>query len=243
MPILATGGLVLFRFRNIPPLFSAVIAFPFVYGTLFYFGRAPAFGWYLAPPLWCSMIVGAIGVMELARILSYSRQGVESKRQAILGITMVAVYAWFPNSLVIESFRMQQQNEQQTRMQIGLWLRDSTAQNASVAMEAIGYQGYYCNRRVIDLAGLISPEVISIYKETRSPANAFNRILIQLHPDYLVLRSFEYDLNRHYHGGRLFEQDSQRRLFDSCYVLRKLFAGGVVDHPLSVYGRREVVKR
>jgi hypothetical protein len=36
-------------------------------------------------------------------------------------------------------------------------------------------------------------------------------------PDYIVLRRFEIDENRHCHGGKLFETDDERTYFFSHY--------------------------
>ena len=84
-------------------------------------------------------------------------------------------------------------------------------------MEAIGYQGYYSKRRVVDLAGLVSPRVVRLREQSATNAEAFHRILQEMEPDYLVLRSFEVDENRHYHGGRLFATSDQRAYFETHY--------------------------
>ena len=88
-----------------------------------------------------------------------------------------------------------------------------------VATEAIGYQGYYSKRRIIDLAGLTSREVVSASRESRrNSAATFHRVLKRTRPDYIVLRSFEVDQNRAFHGGRLFQTRAQRSYFDETYV-------------------------
>ena len=96
-------------------------------------------------------------------------------------------------------------------------MHEQVPEDGTVAMEAIGYQGYYSKRRVIDLAGLVSPIVVEIRRESSSSAQAFHRVLSQLQPDYIVLRSYEYDDNRHFHGGRLFETEEQRSDFVQWY--------------------------
>jgi hypothetical protein len=96
-------------------------------------------------------------------------------------------------------------------------------------MEAIGYQGFYSDRRVIDLAGLVSPAVVAIHRASASHAGAFSRILTQLQPDYIVLRSFEVDRNRDFHGGPLFETAGQRAAFDSRYREAHRFSAAVPE--------------
>ena len=46
-----------------------------------------------------------------------------------------------------------QRFEEAVRRPVGEWLRDHAPAEATVAMKAIGYQGYYANRHVVDLAG------------------------------------------------------------------------------------------
>lgn len=44
--------------------------------------------------------------------------------------------------------------------EVGLWIKQNTPEEAVLAVKDIGYMGYYSGRRVLDLAGLISPECI-----------------------------------------------------------------------------------
>ena len=90
-------------------------------------------------------------------------------------------------------------------------------------MEAIGYQAYYSNRRVIDLAGLVSPAVVRILGECGTNAEAFHRIATELKPDYFVLRGFEVEQNRHFHGGPLFTTERQEADFTRDYSVVKHF--------------------
>ena len=116
-----------------------------------------------------------------------------------------------------------QQNERM-RQQVGDWLRTQTPADATVAMEAIGYQGFYAERRVIDLAGLVSPAVVAIHQASATHGEAFARILSELQPDYIVLRSFEVDRNRDFHGGPLFDTEAQRQTFLGEYVEAQRFS-------------------
>ena len=59
------------------------------------------------------------------------------------------------------------------------------------------------------------------------------RVLSELKPDYLVLRSFEIDENQHFYGGAFFENEAQRRAFRSHYVEMQRFASAYDYGPLS----------
>jgi hypothetical protein len=110
-----------------------------------------------------------------------------------------------------------QRAEDALRKPLGEWLAAHTPKHATVAMEAIGYQGYYSRRRTIDLAGLVSPAVLRAHREHDSNAEAFAAVLAELRPDYLVLRSYEVDENRSFHGGPLFAHAQARADFDARY--------------------------
>ena len=90
-------------------------------------------------------------------------------------------------------------------------------------MEAIGYQGYYAHRRVIDIAGLISPEVLGLVDAPYRGGVVMGRILKELKPDYLVLRAVEVDDNQHLHGGPLFPETEDRAYFEQYYTLEESF--------------------
>jgi hypothetical protein len=200
-----------------------VAVFPPVYCVSYYAGKAPmAFPWYLIPVTWCCLVIGAMGVADIS---DWSRDLIRRKSLSsraagvLLALVLVAVAAgWIDmDRLTFRYHRLFQNNEEATRLRIGQWLKENTPEDASVATEAIGYIGTTSRRRVIDLAGLVSPEVVAIRRECRGNAEVFHRVLSQLRPDYVVLRSFEVDENRSRDGGPLFDNDERRDFFLSNY--------------------------
>jgi len=65
--------------------------------------------------------------------------------------------------------------------EIALWLRDNSPEGSSVASIDIGILGYFSNRKVVDLTGLINPE----------------KIKTPLTVDYLKEKNVDYFLDRH----------------------------------------------
>jgi hypothetical protein len=53
----------------------------------------------------------------------------------------------------------------QEMVEVALWLRDNTAPDALIAAHDIGAIGYWAQRPLLDLAGLINPEVIPIMRD------------------------------------------------------------------------------
>lgn len=195
------GAVGAVRGRDIGVVLAAhAIAFP----ALFYVEHGPYFGWYLLPVAWGA---GLLGVRGLAAIAArWPRAGAPLAGSALLAcVATSAVQA--------ARYREAQENEVGLRRAVGEWLADHTAPDAVVAMEAIGYQGYFAHRRVIDIAGLVSPEVVAVATSPYDPAATFRRIRLDLRPDAVVLRSYEVEQDQHFHGGPLFVDAADRAAF------------------------------
>jgi hypothetical protein len=189
-----------------------LLAYFLLYGAFLYVGRAPHFPRYLAPALWAVLLLAPAGLEQLAQIFPRPRWALR-----ILAPAVVLLFAYSQNAGLVTYHTQFQANEHHLRREVGLWLAENTPADSKVAMEAIGYQGYYSRRCVVDLAGLTSPDVVRLREKSSGNAETFHRVLEVLQPEYLVLRSFEVDQNRHYHGGPLFATPGQRAYFDSHY--------------------------
>lgn len=205
-------------------------AFVLLYWLSFFLGRAPmAFPWYQIPLTVCSLTLGTVGAAEFAAAMGAYQEKYNLPQRTPTWL-MTAVLAACSATFVYQNYasaihhQMYQTNEDGLRREVGEWLRDQTPREAVIAMEAIGYQGYYAGRRVIDLAGLVSPDVVRIRASSRTNGESFLRILRELRPHCLVLRSFEVDTNRHYDGGPLFSSQSDRDYFDTHYEEWRRFA-------------------
>jgi hypothetical protein len=226
----------------------AVVLFPPLLCAAYFLGRTPLiFPWYLVPPLWCFCTVVVIGAVRAWAAL---RNRLPPRRIRLgLGVYTGALFLGLLLHLATANLRELaaqehlQEYENGLRRPVGEWLAAHTPEDATIATEAIGYQGYYSKRRVIDLAGLTSREVVAASRESRgNSAATFHRVLKRTRPDYIVLRSFEVDRNRAFHGGKLFETREQRSYFDRTYVETERFRAPGFGGPLSfltVFAKRE----
>ncbi len=222
------GGWAIFR-RYKSPLLIWLFLFPFAFGLAYYLGHAPKFPWYLLPLSWAGMIVGTIGIWEAGRILrEIAPQDLATPARvkwAVALFFMVYGMALFNRGVTTTSFHYHwQKAESNVRIELGLWLKNSTSPDATVLMEAIGYQGYFSERRIVDLAGLVSPQVVKWHRESSSNAETFYKILQNEQPNAIVLRSYEADENKHFFGGALFDNEQEREFFRNHYREVKRFA-------------------
>lgn len=111
----------------------------------------------------------------------------------------------------------QQIVEDGNRRRIGEWLKAHAATpRDTVFVECLGYVGYFSNLKIYDFPGLGSPEVVAARRTHRPQATYVGHypdIILDLEPDWLVLRSVEAA------QIRLLERDLLSRL----YRLEKVF--------------------
>ncbi|HUT73508.1 MAG TPA: hypothetical protein VM221_01585 [Armatimonadota bacterium] len=243
--LLASGIYAVVRTRRRELLLLPI--FPVMYAVLMYCKRAPMYQWYLLPMVLCCLLLGGAGIGQLLTWIASAKRHQALRVAVAVGTAAMVVPAFvgmardLPRQ--VRHTRLFQENEWGLRRGVGLWLRSHTAANASVAMEAIGYQGYYSQRRIIDMAGVISPRVVKFKASTGSNGRVFRLITAELRPDYIVLRSFEVDRNHHFNGGKLFETPADRARFSQRYREVRRF---VAPHPelaplvthLTVFERR-----
>ena len=178
------------------------------------------FDWYLVPPLWCCLVLAAVGVgAAVQRATPLAARIVLGLALVVLAGHLAAATRWTWTDQA-----RNQRAEVALRKATAEWLRDHTRPDATVATEAIGYAGWYSGRRILDLAGLTSPDIVRLRREHGTPARAFRAVVRDLAPDVIVLRSFEVDANRAWHGGPLFESRVEASDFAARYRERKRFA-------------------
>jgi hypothetical protein len=124
------------------------------------------------------------------------------RRVAVLG-AIVAATALAQNftvyrSLVVPQVRSFTRGLEQSLIPWGRWFAAHTPEHASIATPDIGAIGYFSERRIVDLSGLISPQMLAVlHEEEMEDAVARFRFASFARPDYLVDReSRAWDLRR-----------------------------------------------
>ena len=235
---MAVGLLVAYRQRNWPIL--CLGAFWALYLSCYYFGYGvTSFEWYRIAPVMAGSLMAVTGLVALSAVAG--AQARHLARSPVLDAIVVgAIIVGLVLSVRREvTFRHDSQDyEDAVRRPTGQWLGQCTPRAATVMLEPIGYVGFFADRRTIDIAGLISPE---LFGAGRSAAGWAAGAIAREHPDYLVLRGYEVPENRFFATGNtpLFATPAERSAFAQAYVASRTFGNGPDD--LVIYARRDGV--
>jgi hypothetical protein len=161
------------------------VALPFIYDQ----------GRYLMPLIPLVIIYGIEGIgqfLEIALSTSFMRS---------IGWILLAGAVLILWSAGAATYSRQIRLYDQVHMQAARWLNDHAPQDAIIATHDVGILGYFTNRQIVDLAGLITPEIMPIMHDQEKLAE----YLRSNHVNYLVVYSIHY--------GDLLSQLNARRVF------------------------------
>jgi hypothetical protein len=180
---------------------------------------AGSFSWYYGPLIPGFSILLVWGAEFLARgvgsLLGLSvslRSLVPAVQTGILGlitlgIVVLQLSSW-TNSWVLTQGRAQDRRDVGFH-QVAAWLREHATEQDSLVAEEIGYLGYYTNMRIIDLHGLVTPELQPWLEHSRTETLA--RAVEQNEPSYVIACRRDYinqlQNSNHYRPVQTFRND------------------------------------
>jgi arabinofuranosyltransferase len=183
--------------------FLAVALFVAGYCLSYALGNPMMFSWYFVP-LVPGIIMGVmVGLFFVAQFLAkaITRQKASVLRDPVFGamvlilfITEMGVFLLVPGELPSWAQRaMIPAEREETYRLAALLVKRQIKPGATVAANEVGVIGYYLDAaRIVDVAGLISPEVLELTKGNPEERNRVTlRLLRQFKPDYIMsLRGF-----------------------------------------------------
>ncbi len=174
-----TGG----EARLIAPLLWLLL----YYGAM-YLSNVPAFPWYFLPPWPLFLAIGAVGASRLTSLAS-TFSGTPSRLRAVQtgALLLAGLLGAMHVRSVCRDIMQTQWVEDSLRKPLGLWLRAHVRPHETILLEPIGYVGYYSQRRILDMIGLVSPQVIPSF----STHGFLVAIVARFRPDWLCLRPKE----------------------------------------------------
>ena len=212
----------------------ALLALPAAWMLLYYgamlTSRVPAFAWYFLPPWPLFTALAALGADTLIGLLRRPMPALTSPARFPLFWPLLLVCTglfglWHVRSVAHE-IALRQQQDDDLRLPIAVWLRHNAQPNERVLLEPIGYIGYYSHLPIIDSVGLVSPEVLPSYHTLNPLADMITR----LRPEWLCLRDWEA-AELAPHAGTI---------ANGQYVLVQTFRGSTAATIFLLYHRRDL---
>jgi hypothetical protein len=150
---------------------------------------SPAFqnGRYLGAPVAAAVLLAVLGGWQLWSMAGRSR-GV--KTAVLVGLLALAGFNTV-STAIANSANTAQAESSINRMQvaIGKWLNRNTPVDAVIACNDVGAIGYLADRRVLDVIGLVTPEVVDFRSKQRVGYENYGALdyLKKKKPDFLAI--------------------------------------------------------
>jgi len=179
LPFYVLGLGILFRRARLLSLWSAglPLIYAFLHAVLYQHGR------YLIPLIPCNALIGVVGLVEARRYVprlrtltptlslggrgsippSLTGRGRGRVGLALICLLVVAGTAWrLPTMAGLYAWNVD--NVNRMHVALGHWVAENTPPDALLALNDIGAITYISERPVVDLAGLVTPEVVPLLR-------------------------------------------------------------------------------
>jgi len=147
------------------------------YALSYTIAAGPMHPWYYAPFYVGYLALAFHGILFLFARYPKLKIRTVSATLSIIAIIIV-LYLSYDRST---DLRLQQAQMNATNRAAGVWMATNTPPDSVLAAKDIGYIGYYSRRKILDLAGLVSPECIPY----RAKSDFLGPIR-KFHPDYFA---------------------------------------------------------
>lgn len=140
----------------------------------------PGYPWYRLPIEFVLIVLLAVGLGGLASLLGAASEATWRRRTAHLpGLVVIVMLAFGASFDDIR--RPPVREKDRAYLELAEWFDRHGSRNERIAYMEIGYLGYYTDLGIVDLVGLVTPEITS-----RVAARDFTTGFWELEPEYLV---------------------------------------------------------
>lgn len=175
LPFVLLGGLMLLKRAPLLSLWSAglPLAYAFLHTLLYQHGR------YLMPLIPCNTVLGVVGLLEAWRLFTrryildtdgHGTHGflygfIRSHRipEILAAMLIVAGTAWRLPTMA-EQYAWNVEEINRMHVALGEWIKAHTPPDALLALNDIGAITYISERPIVDLAGLVTPEIVPLLR-------------------------------------------------------------------------------
>lgn len=161
-----------------------ILAWEIAYISLFSLFGLPKYFWYYVPLLPFLMIFSSLGIFEIAKKLqNFNNLSSFAFKSNIYILIMVLLSIFLATQIIeLEGYDFEKnQNRINFYVQVGEWINENSPENSSLATFEIGLLGYYSKRTIVDLIGLLQPDITA----NMAKNNKLYPIL-EYEPDYIL---------------------------------------------------------
>lgn len=192
LSLMAIVGIIRIILIRSPALIITTVWF-LAYLAGLWLSRTHIHPWYIIPPYAAYLVLSAVGldaaiqlgarILRVPRVVLHSATGV--------GVIAVTVLLSVRVAGAVGYAEAQYLKDERTRIAAGKFIEEWTERDSVVLVEAIGQVGYYSNRYMLDLTGLVSPQVLSYW----SRSEPHLAILQEFNPDYYLREPYNESLS------------------------------------------------
>jgi hypothetical protein len=161
-----------------------IVGFITIYWWLLPFSSS--FGRYLMPVIPSFIILSVYGAKSFLEFLSVKIKSINNVN--IIGIAYFAAtlgFSWYYLMINSDLYSDTCKYYNVRHVYVGKWINNNTPVNSVIATHDIGAIEFYGNRKLIDMVGLVSPEIIDQMKD--GFIAFLNKYLIEKKPDYVIV--------------------------------------------------------
>jgi hypothetical protein len=180
--VLAAVGLIYGLMRRHQWLL--IVAWSLLYVVAYSALGVTSYFWYYGPVIPGFVALIGLGVQALHQLIAQ----LAGRYAAAFAAGIVALALLYPQTAGVRYFATHRDLRLPLYQAAGEWLRAHTPPDSSVGTLEVGVIGYYAQRRMIDFAGLLQPQVALRLLPETTYDDAALWAFQQYRPDYLVIR-------------------------------------------------------
>lgn len=141
------------------------------------------YGWYRLPVYFLWLMLLGFGATAAIHWISRKNLGI-GVRFAVVAVLLLSIFGVRTTVSAYRGATWEGDTRAACYKYLAAWMREHSRPEDTVATFDVGYMGYYTENRILDLAGLVSPEVSPML--VGRPMGDDEEIISKYHPEYLI---------------------------------------------------------
>jgi hypothetical protein len=123
--------------------------------------QVAAYWWYQLPILFVLQILAALGLIQLAQVITGGTGSLGTARQITATTLIVLTLFLLVRPRINQVLAHAGDSRAPSYLALCQWIEENTRPSQSIAYVEVGYLGYFTDNRIIDLMGLTTPDIAS----------------------------------------------------------------------------------